>query len=68
MKTRTQDKYGSPAEAVNFYKRESIYKTAQHYIVSKKVDAPCRFDVLEVYVKKSVFGYGAKINHIENAF
>ena len=67
-KTRTQEAYGAPAEAVNYYKRENIRKTAQYYIMEKNLDLPCRFDVLEVYVKKSVFGYTAKINHIENAF
>ncbi len=68
VKTRTQEAYGAPAEAVNYYKRENIRKTAQYYIMEKNLDLPCRFDVLEVYVKKSVFGYTAKINHIENAF
>lgn len=68
VKTRTQEAYGAPAEAVNYYKRENIRKTAQYYIMEKNLDLPCRFDVLEVYVKKSVFGYTAKINHLENAF
>ncbi len=68
VKTRTQEAYGAPAEAVNYYKRENIRKTAQYYIMEKNLDLPCRFDVLEVYAKKSVFGYTAKINHIENAF
>ena len=68
VKTRMQETYGTPAEAVNYYKRENICKTAEYYIMEKNLDLPCRFDVLEVYVKKSVFGYTAKINHIENAF
>lgn len=68
VKTRMQKIYGRPAEAVNRYKQKNIIKTAQVYMMKYNSEIECRFDVIEVYLKKSVFGYQAKINHIENAF
>ena len=68
VKTRMQEVYGKPAEAVNYYKQKNIIKTAQLYLMKCGFEKECRFDVIEVYLKKNVFGYKAKINHIENAF
>lgn len=68
VKTRMQGIYGSPAEAVNFRKRKNITETALCYLMKNCLDCPCRFDIIEVVMKKNVFGYNAAINHIENAF
>ena len=68
VKTRQNEKYGAPSEAVNFKKRRKLIETATRYICEKNPETAYRFDVIEVYLKKSVFGYQAKINHIENAF
>lgn len=68
VKTRMQGMYGSPAEAVNFRKRKNIAETALCYLMKNSLDCPCRFDIIEVVMKKNVFGYNAAINHIENAF
>lgn len=61
VKTRTSEDYGLPREAVDRRKQEKYYKTATFYLQrEKKMDAPCRFDVVEVE--------NEKINHIFNAF
>ena len=63
VKTRTDDAFGTPAEAVNYHKRRKISEVASQYIKKfRYVDVPVRFDVIEVYI-------GTKeVNHIVNAF
>lgn len=68
VKTRTQAVFGVPSEAVNYYKRKNIKETAQMYIMKNNYTGNCRFDVIEIVLKKNIFGYTAEINHIENAF
>lgn len=48
-KTRYGTIYGTPAEAVTYSKQYKIYKTAQLYILKKKLHKfNFRFDVIEV--------------------
>ena len=61
VKTRSGDEFGAPSEAVNAKKREKYYKVASEYLQrEKKLDSPCRFDVVEIE--------NGQINHIINAF
>ena len=61
VKTRTNDNFGLPCEAVDKKKQEKYYKTATHYLQKvKKTDSECRFDVVEIE--------NGEINHIFNAF
>ena len=61
VKYRSSLKYGSPAEAVGFYKQQRIIKTAQYYLYTHgRSNSDIRFDVIEVL--------GETINHIKNAF
>lgn len=61
VKTRSSDDFGAPSEAVNAKKREKYYKVASFYLQKeKKLDSPCRFDVVEIE--------NGRINHIINAF
>ena len=61
VKTRTNDNYGMPCEAVDSKKQEKYYKTATFYLQKeKKMDSECRFDVVEIE--------NGQINHIFNAF
>ena len=61
VKTRSSDEYGQPSEAVN-YKKQQKYKRVSLYYLQRahKLDAPCRFDVIEIE--------NGQINHILNAF
>ena len=61
VKTRSDDGYGAPAEAVDRRKRETYYKTATEYLVKNQLtEAECRFDVVEIN--------NGEINHIIDAF
>lgn len=64
VKTRRNDRYGLPMEAVDVYKRRQIYKTAEYYLASNASDyRHIRFDVIEVFL-----GEKSMIHYIKNAF
>ncbi|CUH95633.1 hypothetical protein P22_1707 [Propionispora sp. 2/2-37] len=65
VKTRRSLIYGLPVEAVGYRKQQKIIHTALCYLKQiKQIEAPCRFDVMEVYVS----GFNFRCNHICNAF
>lgn len=65
VKSRGRNSIASPSEWVDIYKQKRLIKTAQTYIVYKKIDdVDTRFDVIEVLKD----GVRLKINHIINAF
>lgn len=67
VKTRISKEYGTPAEFVNYKKREKIIKTAVSYLGTD--DANMRFDVIEVMYKiKDGELFVTEINHIKDAF
>jgi putative endonuclease len=49
VKLRSSRQYGSPGEAINFYKQQRIIKSALSYIKKNNIRSQSvRFDVLEV--------------------
>jgi len=67
VKSRTGTHFGSPAEAVSYYKQNRIVKTALFYMSKHKVfDYMCRFDVIEVFTDGTK--ESTNINLIKNAF
>lgn len=61
VKTRADDSFGSPSEAVTARKREKYYIVAEEYLLrTQGENVPCRFDVVEIE--------NGRIEHIENAF
>lgn len=63
VKTRKNDEYGMPAEAVDTKKQQTISRVASQYLQKyNKFDYPVRFDVAEVWIEQS------KITIIQNAF
>lgn len=67
VKTRYDNYYGSPAESVTAYKQYRIHKTAQVYIMFKKLDSfNFRFDVIEIKLDKYNNNYTLRL--IKNAF
>lgn len=67
VKTRISKEYGTPAEFVNYKKREKIIKTAVSYLGTD--DANMRFDVVEVmYNLNGGEPFVTEINHIKDAF
>ncbi len=65
VKTRTQNGFGHPAEAVTRTKRVRLVRTASLFLAkSGWGDKPCRFDVVEVFP----VGTGWRFSHIPDAF
>lgn len=50
VKTRTPGMFARPGESVDAAKQRRIVLASAAYLAHKKIDAPCRFDVLEVYL------------------
>lgn len=64
VKTRTNNNYGYPYEAVNRRKQEKIVKNSLLYIKYKNLkNYQVRYDIIEVFL-----GEKPRINHIEDAF
>ena len=71
VKSRSSDRFGTPAEAVGWEKRQTMQAIASHYLAT--ICDPCasaRFDVVEVYLGQGEDGEPQvrSINHIEDAF
>jgi len=65
VKTRSNIRKGTPAEAVNLRKQKKIIEAASVFLQDEKYfDKACRFDVIEILSAGKDF----KVNHIENAF
>lgn len=65
VKTRMQDLYGRPSEAVDDRKAKHLYKAAEVFLMVHKLEkAFVRFDVIEIIECSS---HQFKINHIKNA-
>jgi putative endonuclease len=65
VKTRTNEAFGYPFEAVNDRKRRKIRNVALLFLKKMKEEVPARFDVLSI----SSAGDGKKeITHIKDAF
>jgi putative endonuclease len=52
VKTRTNFQCGSPGEAISRFKRQRLIKTAQYYLLCRKINpenTKMRFDVVSVF-------------------
>ncbi len=76
VKTRTLGKsianYGPPAAAVTAKKKQTLLRTAAHYLHEHPTEKQPRIDVVEVYVTPRAYTLGPKhagdhIVHYENA-
>lgn len=62
VKTRSNFKYGNPAQAVNKEKQRHIKQVMKYYINRNHLkNEAIRIDVIEIYIKKSNY----QINHIK---
>lgn len=76
VKTRTSERYGTPAEAVSVFKRKRIRKMAEAWLACSMSgggaggrslqDIPLRFDVVEVMLDRE--NHSARVHHIPGAF
>ncbi len=64
VKTRSNLRYGNPAEAVNHQKQRHLRQTTKYYLYKNNIgkEIPVRMDVIEVYI---INEKGCKINHIK---
>lgn len=67
VKYRSDNRKGTPLEAVGVKKQQTIFRCATYYLTENHLsDAPCRFDVVGIdgvsKIKKP------EITHIKNAF
>ena len=61
VKYRSGRGKGSPLEAVDYRKQQTIFRCAAHYVAGmKRGDLPCRFDVIGIE--------GTSVIHIKDAF
>ncbi len=65
VKTRSENMKFSPAEAVDYFKRNKIIAASQLYLKEHQSNKQPRFDIVEVYFENDE---PVRINHIENAF
>ena len=67
VKTRKNEKYGAPADAVDWRKQQHLLTAARAYLYKHPTQKEIRFDVIEVYavLNQGVQGL-SHIHHIEN--
>lgn len=62
VKTRTNNLYGEPVEAVNIQKQKHLINTTKYYLYSKNLENEfVRLDIIEVYINNDKY----RINHIK---
>lgn len=65
VKTRSQEKYGTPAEAVTLAKKRHIYNVAEYYLFNIDKDKiNISLDIIEVYMQRNS---KPRINFLKNA-
>lgn len=64
VKTRKNDRFGSPVDAITEAKMQRMMQAANAYVRYRKLDCPVRFDVVSVVDSPA----GLVLDHIEDAF
>lgn len=64
VKTRINDSFGYPFEAVNTKKKKKLKNLALLYLKNKGDESPVRFDVLSIFMNNGK----EEIEHIKDAF
>lgn len=65
VKTRTSNAYGTPFEAISYFKLKSLLKTAEFYkALNPRLPEAMRIDAISVMLDNS--NYLSSIEHIEN--
>ncbi len=64
VKTRRNREFGDPLQAIDLEKRRNLRLAMNHYIKYRKIDNPCRFDVVTVVGEMG--GGMPEISHIDD--
>lgn len=68
VKTRSSAEFGTPAQAVTYYKKQRIINSARWYMMTNPTELNIRFDIIEVFGIFTGDSFEVEnINHIENA-
>ena len=65
VKSRTNDIFAKPEDAVNFKKIKNIVRAANTYLISHNIESDSRFDIITLLLMPSG---EYKIEHIKDAF
>lgn len=66
VKTRSNENYGSPEEAVGYSKQKKLVQLAMYYLQKEQLeDRLCRFDVISIIMKNNKI---ERVDHIVDAF
>ncbi len=69
VKTRTEGSLFAPREAVDYFKQQKCFKTAQYFMLKNPSKLQPRFDVSEIVLKKGTKKPRiAEYTYIKNAF
>jgi len=64
---QTQDESFSPEEKVNFWKQKKIVKTAESWLMKKKIPLDTKWQIDVIAIKVDQDNKKAKIRHFKNA-
>ena len=68
VKTRSSAEFGTPANAVTYYKKQRIVNSARWYMMENPANLNIRFDIIEVFGIFTGDSFEVEnINHIEQA-
>ncbi len=66
VKTRSSAEFGTPAQAVTYYKKQRIVNSARWYIMENPTNLNIRFDIIEVFGMFTGNSFDVEnINHIQ---
>lgn len=66
VKTRTNEKFGAPEEAIPWWKEKKLRKTAELFLLKNKLfEVPWQIDVIAI--TRDLLSGEVKIKHLENA-
>lgn len=68
VKTRSENMFYDPYEAVTPSKQRKIIATANRYISASECELQPRYDIIEVYLSDDTSVKKHKVNHIKSAF
>ncbi len=69
VKTRSSQEFGTPAQAVTYYKKRNFVNTAKWYLVLNPTELNIRFDIIEVFGVFTGDTFAVEnVNHLEQVF
>ena len=63
VKTRRSSVFGEPEEAIDFHKLQNLQQAINHYVKSKHIRQPIRFDIVSIV---GTIGNTPDIQHIQD--